>query len=222
MSDWLKLVLPGKEPKTGIPASGQSVVLYLCPRDYWKGWDKVWRRDIGSLCMEADTIPVCNSGIGHFSPFDGMKLEDILKDYEICFAEIPPLDAKKFASEGWARAEMAEGKEPEVPLIGQSAVLCLRPHDRTKAWEIDIGSLDAGYESEESKEADTLVWGSAFGLQSVFDGVKFEDILRDYEVCFTEVPPLEAGRFPSPLGISLEQRETNYRAHINRVLDDLK
>ena len=172
--------------------------------------------------MEADTIPVWNSGIGHFSPFDGMKLEDILKDYEICFAEIPSLDAKKFASEGWAQAEMAKGKEPEVPLIGQSAVLCLRPHDRTKAWEIDIGSLDAGYESEESKEADTLVWGSAFGLQSGFDGVKFEDILKDYEVCFTEVPPLEAGRFPSPLGISLEQRETNYRAHINRVLDDLK
>ena len=217
MSDWLKLVLPGKEPKTGIPASGQSVVLYLCPRDYWKGWDKVWRRDIGSLRMEADTIPVWNSTIGHYSPFDGMKLEDILKDYEICFAEIPPLDAKKFASEGWAQAEMTEGKEPEVPLTGQAVVLCCRSRDRHRELEIDIGSTWI-----ESGETDTLVWGSAFGLQSGFDGVKFEDILRDYEVCFTEVPPLEAGRFPSPLGISLEQRETNYRAHINRVLDDLK
>ncbi|MBR0281195.1 MAG: hypothetical protein IJQ81_06350 [Oscillibacter sp.] len=52
--------------------------------------------------------------------------------------------------------------------------------------------------------------------------MKFEDILKDYEVCFATVPPLEVGRFPSPLGISHEQRETNYRAHINRVLDSLK
>lgn len=34
MNDWLKLVLPGKEPKVGIPESGQLVVLYLCPRYY--------------------------------------------------------------------------------------------------------------------------------------------------------------------------------------------
>ena len=105
---------------------------------------------------------------------------------------------------------------------GQSAAPYLRPRDRTKARAIDIGSLDAGYESEEAKEADTLFWESAFGLCSAFDGTKFEGILKDYEVYFTEVPPLELGRFPSPLGISHEQREENYRAHINQVLDDLK
>ena len=52
--------------------------------------------------------------------------------------------------------------------------------------------------------------------------MKFEDILKDYEICFAAVPPLEAGRFPSPLGIEHRLRETNYRDHINRVLEDLK
>ena len=213
MSDWLKVKAP--EEKTGILTPGKSAVLYLCPRDYWKKHDGVWRGDIGSLRMETGAIPVWRSAIGRHSQFDGMTFEDILKDYEICFSEVPPL-------ENWLKVELAEGKEAEIPIAGQSAVLCLRPHDRTEAWAIDIGSLDAGYESEESKEADTLVWGSAFGLCSGFDGVKFEDILKDYDVCFAEVPPLEAGRFPSPLGISHEQRKTNYSAHINRVLDDLK
>lgn len=97
----------------------------------------------------------------------------------------------------WLKAKLPKGEntEAEIPLIGQSVVLYCCPHDRTKAWESDIGSLD--YEEE-----DGLVWGSAFGLNSGFDGVKFEDILKDYEVCFTEVPPLEAGRFPAPLRIS--------------------
>ena len=220
MNDWLKVKVP--EENTGILTPGKSAVLYLCPRDYWKKHDGVWRGDIGSLRMETGAIPVWRSAIGRHSPFDGMTFGDILKDYEICFTEVPPLDAEQCHSEGWLKAELAEGKEAEIPVARQSAVLCLRPHDRTEAWAIDIGSLDVGYESEESKEADTLVWGSAFGLQSGFDGVKFEDILKDYEVFFTEVPPLELGRFPSPLGISHEQREANYRAHINRVLDDLK
>ena len=52
-------------------------------------------------------------------------------------------------------------------------------------------------------EEDTLFWESAFGLQSGFDGMKFEDILKDYDVRFTETPPLEAGRFPAPLRISV-------------------
>jgi hypothetical protein len=82
----------------------------------------------------------------------------------------------------WLKAKLPKGEntEAEIPLIGQSVVLYCCPHDRTKAWESDIGSLD--YEEE-----DGLVWGSAFGLNSGFDGVKFEDILKDYEVCFTEV-----------------------------------
>ena len=210
MKDWLKLALPEKEPKVGIPAIGQSAVLYCCPRDYWKNPDKAWRGDIGSLRMEAGTIPVWRSVIGRHSPFDGMTFEDILKDYEICFSEVSSL-------EGWLKAELAEGKEAEISIAGQSAVLCLRPRDRNQTLETDIGSLYV-----ESGETDTLVWGSAFGLCSGFDGVKFEDILKDYDVCFAEVPPLEAGRFPSPLGISHEQRETNYRAHISRVLDNLK
>lgn len=147
--------------------------------------------------MEPDTVPVWNSGIGGHSPFDGMKLEDILKDYDICFAEYQSLDSEQFPSEGRPKAKMAEGEEPVVPLAGQSVVLWCRARDRTGALELDIGSTWV-----ESGETDALVWGSAFGLQSGFDGVKFEDILRDYDVWFTDVPPLEMGRFPSPLGIS--------------------
>ena len=122
----------------------------------------------------------------------------------------------------WVKAKLSDSADTEIPQIGQSVVLYLCPRDRTKAWASDIGSLYVGYESEEAEEADTLFWGSAFGIDSSFDGVQFEDILKDYEVCFATVPPLEAGRFPSTLGISHEQRETNYRAHINRVLDNLK
>ena len=119
----------------------------------------------------------------------------------------------------WLKAKLPEGKETEaeIPLVGQCAVLYLCPRDRNKAWGSDIGSLYV-----ENGETDALMWESAFGVCSGFDGMSFRDILKDYEVCFTEVPPLELGRFPSPLGISLEQRETNYRAHINRVLDNLE
>ena len=122
----------------------------------------------------------------------------------------------------WRKAELSDSADTEIPLSGQAVVLYLSPRDREKAWTSDIGSLNAGYESEEAEEADTLFWGSAFGMDSSFDGRKFKDILKDYAVCFVEVPPLEAGRFPSPLGISHAQREANYRAHINRVLADLK
>ena len=128
----------------------------------------------------------------------------------------------KDCAQEWVKANLSDSADTEIPLSGQSVVLYLCPRDRTKAWASDIGSLYVGYASEEAKEADTLFWESAFGIDSSFDGVKFEDILKDYEVCFATVPPLEVGRFPSPLGISHEQRETNYRAHINRVLDSLK
>lgn len=117
----------------------------------------------------------------------------------------------------WLKAELSEGKEAVVPLTGQSVVLHCCPRDRSKAWASDIGNVYV-----ESEEANALMWESAFGIGSAFDGMKFGDILKDYEVCFTEVPPLELGRFPSPLGISHEQREANFRAHINRVLDNLK
>lgn len=215
MSDWLKVKAP--EEKTGILAPGKSAVLYLCPRDYWKNRDKAWRGDIGSLRTESDAVPVWRSVIGRHSPLDGMTFEDIRKDYEICFTEVPPLDMKQFPSEGWLKAELSEGEEAEIPIAGQSVVLCLRPRERNQERATDIGSLYV-----ERGETDTLVWGSAFGFCSGFDGVKFEDILKDYEICFAEVPPLELGRFPSTLGISHEQREANYRAHINSVLDGMQ
>ena len=217
MSDWLKVKSPEEEAKTGILPIGQPAVLYLCPRDYWKNQGKAWRGDIGSLRMEAGTIPVWRSALGSHSPFEGMTVGDIQADYDICFTEVPPLDAEQCHSEGWLKAELAEGEDAEIPVAGQSAVLFLRPRDRNQEWATDIGSLYI-----ESGETDAIVWGSAFGLCSAFDGAQFEDILKDYEVRFTEAPPLELGRFPSPLGISHEQRETNYRAHINGVLDDLK
>ena len=215
-TDWLKLKLPEKETKAELPAIGQSVALYCCPRDWQHSWSTPWRSDIGSLRMEEDTTPVWGSAIGGHSRFDGMKIEDILKKYELCFAEVSPPpapDAEPFSSQGWLKAELS-GSEPEIPFAGQPAVLCFRPRDRNQEWATDIGSLYV--------EEDALLWGSAFGIQSGFDGNKFEDILKDYDVCFAAVPPLEAGRFPSPLGISHEQRKENYRAHINNVLDNLK
>ena len=217
MKDWLKVKSPEEEAKTGILPVGQPVVLYLCPRDYWKNQSKAWRGDIGSLRIETGAIPVWGSAIGDHSGFDGIRFADIRKDYDVCFTDVPPLDVEQCHSEGWLKAELGEGKETEIPVVGQSVVLCLCPRDRNQTRETDIGSLYI-----ESGETDAIVWGSAFGLCSAFDGTEFKDILKDYEVYFTEVPPLELGRFPSPLGISLAQRETNYRAHIKRVLDDLK
>lgn len=114
----------------------------------------------------------------------------------------------------WVKAELLEGQEPEIPPIGQSVVLYLCPRDRSKLWESDIGSLYL-----EQGEADAIMWGSAFGFHSAFDGVKFEEILNDYEVCFTAVPTLEAGRFPVPLGISCERPKGPSRADIRRILD---
>ena len=119
----------------------------------------------------------------------------------------------KDCTQKWVKAELLEGQEPEIPAIGQSVVLYLCPRDRTLLWEADIGSLYS-----EQGEADTIMWGSAFGLHSAFDGEKFEDILNDYEVCFTAVPALEYGRFPVPLGISCEKREGPSRADIRKIL----
>lgn len=215
MKDWLKMKAP--EEKTGILTHEKLAVLYLCPRDYWKNQNKAWRGDIGSLRMETGVISVWRSVLGSHSPFDGMTVEYIQTDYDVCFAEVPPLDTEQCHSKGWLKAELEEGKETEIPIAGQSVVLYLCPRDPNQTREMDIGSLYV-----ENEEADTLVWGSAFGLCSAFDGMKFKDILKEYEVYFTEAPPMEMGRFPSPLGISLAQRETNYRAHIKRVLDDLK
>lgn len=117
----------------------------------------------------------------------------------------------------WLKAKLPEDEdaEAETPGIGQPVGLYLCPHDRTRPWESDFGSLY--YE-----EADGLVWGSAFGIHSPFDGVKFEDILKKYTTCFTEVPPLEAGRFPAPLGISCEVRDGVSRAAIRRIIDRLE
>lgn len=99
----------------------------------------------------------------------------------------------------WLKANLPKENDPEteIPLIGQSVVLYCCPHDRSKAWTSDIGSVTV------EKDGADIMWESAFGMCSAFDGAKFEDILADYDVCFTEVPPLEAGRFPTPLRINL-------------------
>ena len=94
----------------------------------------------------------------------------------------------------WMRAKLPDGAaaEAETPLIGESVVLYCRPRKAGKTWQSEIGSLDFN-------EEDGRVWASAFGLDSGFDGMKFKDILRDYEIWFAPVPPLDAGRFPSPM-----------------------
>ena len=123
----------------------------------------------------------------------------------------------------WLKAKLHDGEETEaeIPPAGQSVVLYLCPHERMKPWEADIGSLYVAKEDEKSK-AEALFWGSAFGIHSPFDGVKFKDILKKYTVCFTEVPPLEYGRFPAPLGISHGAREGFSRTNLRRVLDSLE
>lgn len=123
----------------------------------------------------------------------------------------------KDCTKDWVMAELSEGEEPEIPFVGQSVALYCCPRDGTWAWLSDIGSVYV-----ESEESDAPLWGSAFGVCSGLDGLKFEDILKDYVVCFAAVPALELGRFPSPLGISHKQSETNYRARINRILDNLE
>ena len=82
MKDQLKVQFPEEEAKTGILPVGQPVVLYLCPRDYWKNQSKAWRSDIGNLRIETGAIPVWGSAIGNHSGFDGMRFADIRKDYD--------------------------------------------------------------------------------------------------------------------------------------------
>ena len=182
MNEWRKAELSkGKEPV--IPGIGQPTILYCCPHDRMNLRNR-WKADVGDLRMEAGAVPVWRGAVGSESDFNGMKFADILKDYDVCFAEVPPLDAQ-----GWLKT---------VP-VGQSAVLCCRPHGWNRAWEPDIGSLYV--------EEGALFWESAFGIQSGFDGVKFEDILKACEVCFAVIPPLEAGRFPSPLRVSVNNKD---------------
>lgn len=122
--------------------------------------------------------------------------------------------------EGWKKAELSEGKEAVIPIAGETVVLYLCPHNRDRCWECDIGTLCAeGNVFPESGEADALIWESAFGIRSGFDGVKFEDILKDYTVCFATVPPLEYGRFPAPLGITQGRRRRGSRAAVRQILD---
>ena len=181
MNEWRKAELSErKEPI--LPRIGQPTILYCCPHDR-TNLRKLWKSDIGDLRMEAGA-PVWRGAVGSDSQLSGMKFADILTDYDVCFAEVPPLDAQ-----GWLNA---------IP-VGQSAVLCRRPLGQNQAWETDIGSLYA--------EAGALLWESAFGFQSEFDGVKFEDIVKNCEVCFAEIPPLEAGRFPSPLDLSVSNKD---------------
>ena len=93
----------------------------------------------------------------------------------------------------WLKAELSKGKEAVIPLSGESVVLYCRPRGQGRPWTSDLGSL-ASYAEE-----DGLFWESAFGIDSDFDGLKLEEILREYDVWFAAVPPLDAGRFPSPM-----------------------
>lgn len=101
----------------------------------------------------------------------------------------------------WLKAEMSNGCETVIPLIGDSVALYCRPRGDGKAWVSDLGSVDS------FEEEDGLFWESAFGIDSDFDGMKFEDILQDYEVWFAPVPPLEAGRFPSSMTRPVNEKD---------------
>ena len=45
-----------------------------------------------------------------------------------------------------------------------------------------------------------MYWESARGCVSVLDGMSVQQLLSAYEIWYVTVPPLEAGRVPSPLG----------------------
>lgn len=106
--------------------------------------------------------------------------------------------------EVWKKVELSEGKEAVIPIAGESVALYLCPHKRAECWECDIGHLYvAGNEFPDCYEPGALIWESAFGIQSAFDGEPLKNIMRVYEVWFATVPPLKNGRVPPLLELRM-------------------
>lgn len=90
-----------------------------------------------------------------------------------------------------------EGRRAVLPPVGQTAVLYMirlenEDDGRTAVdWIWDIGSV---YINE---AATALLWASAFGCYSALDGLRFLELLMDYDAYFCPVPSL-----PSPLEYS--------------------
>lgn len=98
----------------------------------------------------------------------------------------------------WTRvvAPNEEGRREVLPPVGQTAALYMirleNEGDKRTAtdWVWDIGSV---YVSEAES---ALLWASAFGCYSALDGLRFLELLMDYDAYFCPVPSL-----PSPLEI---------------------
>ena len=86
-----------------------------------------------------------------------------------------------------------EGRRAVLPPVGQTVALYMirlenEGDGRTATdWIWDIGSAY----SEEAVTA--LLWASAFGCYSALDGLRFLELLMDYDAYFCPVPSL-----PSP------------------------
>lgn len=108
--------------------------------------------------------------------------------------------------EVWQKAELSEEKNAVIPIVGESVALYLCPHNRDKCWECDIGRLFVeGDTFPKSADPDALIWESALGMQSAFDGVPLKDIMKLYEVWFAAVPPLKNGQVPPSLDLRVSE-----------------
>lgn len=95
----------------------------------------------------------------------------------------------------WKKAEMSKGREPEIPVTGQSVVLYYVSRVNPLDTGSDIGSLAFDDEASEA------YWNSAFGFNGIFDGLFFRYLLKWYDIYFADAPPLKNGRFPPSMPI---------------------
>lgn len=82
MNQWVLMEL------SNLPPVNQAVGLYLMPRRR----ERAWRCDFGRVYLQEGTnVPYWESAFGIGSRLDGMRIQALLRDYEICFASLPPL-----------------------------------------------------------------------------------------------------------------------------------
>lgn len=86
MNQWLRMELSAGT--TVVPAFGECAALFLIPR----------RRTLARMCdigrtypPQGSAVPFWDSAFGIESPIDGLSLPDILRDYAVYFAPVPPL-----------------------------------------------------------------------------------------------------------------------------------
>ena len=93
----------------------------------------------------------------------------------------------------WRRMELPDGTERRTcafPSVGKDVGLYLIPRQRERAWMCDFGHVRI------QEETGVPYWESAFGIGSRLDGVRIQRLLRNYDIWFACLPPLDNGRTP--------------------------